>query len=165
LVLASVVIVALTSVGCGDLDGSTGGDSENGSESDTELGIGDKASDGQFTFVVRKIECGIPSIGAGMLKEKAQGEFCLVNVSVKNTGSEAQLMDASSQYLYIGDKQYSASSDAIFALEESQNFFLKEINPGNSVAGVMAFDIPKGGQPDRLELHDSPFSGGVTISL
>jgi Domain of unknown function (DUF4352) len=69
------------------------------------------------------------------------------------------------QYLYIGDKQYSASSDALLAIDESQNFFLQEINPGNSVKGIIVFDIPKGGQPDRLELHDSPFSGGVTVTL
>jgi hypothetical protein len=29
----------------------------------------------------------------------------------------------------------------------------------------MVFDIPVGGQPVRLELHDSPFSGGVTVSI
>jgi hypothetical protein len=74
-------------------------------------------------------------------------------------------MSASSQYLYIGEKQYSTSSDALLDVPESQNFLLEEINPGNSVDGVLVFDIPEGGQPDRLELHDSQFSGGVTVSI
>ena len=86
-------------------------------------------------------------------------------MSVENTGAESQLMDASSQYLFIGDKEYSTSSDALLAVDDSENFFLEEINPGNFVEGVMVFDIPVGGQPDRLELHDSPFSGGVTVSI
>jgi hypothetical protein len=86
-------------------------------------------------------------------------------MKVENTGDEPQFMDASSQYMFIGDKEYSTSSDALLALDDSENFFLEQINPGNSVEGVMVFDIPVGGQPDRLELHDSALSGGVTVSI
>ena len=86
-------------------------------------------------------------------------------MKVENTGDESQLMDSSSQLMFIGDNEYSASGDALFAFDGSENFFLEEINPGNAVDGVMVFDIPKGGQPDRLELHDSPFSGGVTVNI
>ena len=128
-------------------------------------GIGDPASDGQFTFVVQSVECGESSIGSGLFAEDAQGEYCLVNMKVKNTGDVSQMMDSSSQIMFIGNKEYAPSSDAVLALDESENFFLEEINPGNSVEGVMVFDIPKGGKPDRLELHDSLFSGGVTVNI
>ena len=128
-------------------------------------GIGDPASDGQFTFVVQSVECGESSIGSGLFAEDAQGEYCLVNMKVRNTGDVSQMMDSSNQFMFIGKKEYAPSSDAVLALDESENFFLEEINPGNSVEGVMVFDIPKGGKPDRLELHDSLFSGGVTVNI
>jgi hypothetical protein len=33
------------------------------------------------------------------------------------------------------------------------------------VTGVLVFDIPKDGRITSLELHDSPFSGGVTVDV
>ncbi len=167
LVAATALLGILTLGNCGDL-GSTGdGGSDNlvDDEGGGSAAVGDRVSDGQFTFIVKSVKCGKESIGEGMFKEEAQGEYCLVTMTVKNTGNEPQLMDSSSQYLFIGQRKYSASTDALLAIDESQNFFLEEINPGNSVRGVVVFDIPKGAQPDRLELHDSPFSGGVTVTI
>jgi hypothetical protein len=132
---------------------------------DAGAAIGDPVTDGQFTFTVNSVKCGESSIGSGVFAADAQGEYCLVSMKVQNTGGESQFMDSSNQLMFIGDKEYSTSSDALLALDDSENFFLEEINPGNAVEGVMVFDIPKGGQPDRLELHDSLFSGGVTVNI
>jgi hypothetical protein len=33
------------------------------------------------------------------------------------------------------------------------------------VTGTLVFDVPKGTKPSKLELHDSPFSGGVEVQL
>jgi hypothetical protein len=43
--------------------------------------------------------------------------------------------------------------------------FLNQINPGDSVHGKLYFDLPKGDTAVTAQLHDSTFSGGVTISL
>lgn len=40
-----------------------------------------------------------------------------------------------------------------------------DINPGNQVNVKVAFDVPNGTQPSEIELHDSAFSGGVTVRL
>ena len=77
----------------------------------------------------------------------------------------AQLLDSSSQYAYIGDKEYAANGEIVVASKKAQVFFIENINPGNSVEGIVAWDVPEGQEPDRLELHDSPFSGGVTVDL
>jgi hypothetical protein len=37
--------------------------------------------------------------------------------------------------------------------------------PGNSLTGTVVFDIPVDAVPASLELHDSLFSGGVTVTL
>lgn len=50
-------------------------------------------------------------------------------------------------------------------LIEDNEVFLNEINPGNTVKGVLVFDMPKGTTPASIELHDSMLSGGVTVSL
>lgn len=52
----------------------------------------------------------------------------------------------------------------MYANKDSQTF-LETINPGNSVTGVLVFDIAKDGRITSVELHDSSFSGGVTVDV
>jgi hypothetical protein len=53
----------------------------------------------------------------------------------------------------------------VLASPQAEKFFLQEINPGNSVSGIVVFDVLTGQTPDHLELHDSLFSGGVTVNV
>jgi len=40
------------------------------------------------------------------------------------------------------------------------------VNPGNTLTGKLVFDdIPAGAALTKIELHDSPFSGGVAVAL
>ena len=48
---------------------------------------------------------------------------------------------------------------------DGNDVFLNQINPGNTVKGVLVYDMPKGAVPASIELHDSMFSGGATVSL
>ena len=106
------------------------------------------------------------SIGPEVFQEKAQGQFCLITVNVKNIGKEAQMLNDSNQKAYAADgTEYSTDTGAGIAANEDAATFLNEINPGNQVTGVLVFDIPKGVKLDRLELHDSAFSGGITVKL
>lgn len=172
-ILACIIVIAIaaSSAGGGDADtGTTAGEassdtSDDAGDSAETTGIGSPAADGKFTFTVNSFECGEDTIGKGFLKAEAKGEYCIAEVTVENTGDESQLMDGSSQYLYIDDKRYSADSDAIFADKRAEAFFIEEINPGLSVDGIIVWDVPAGSNPDRLELHDSPFSGGVEVNL
>ena len=45
-------------------------------------------------------------------------------------------------------------------IEDSKSF-LEQINPGTTVKGVVAFDIPKTSKITQLQLHDSMFSAGT----
>jgi hypothetical protein len=129
--------------------------------------IGTPVRDGKFEFTVSKVDCGKTRLGDTNFGKDAQGQFCTVNVKVENIGREAQTLDASSQYLYgTGGQRYDADTEAALYLGANQTrTFLEDINPGNSVNGILVFDIPKNVQPTRIELHDSPFSGGVTVEL
>jgi Domain of unknown function (DUF4352) len=128
-------------------------------------GIGDPVRDGKFEFTVQKVDCGKTRIGDQYTNTKAQGQFCLVHLKVENIGKESQLLDGSNQYLYgPGGQRFDADSEAGIYLDDAQTF-LEEINPGNTVNGIVVFDIPKSVEPTKIELHDSAFSGGVTVEL
>lgn len=97
---------------------------------------------------------------------RGQPERQLLNVTVRNIGNQAQTFDASNQYVYNAQNQkYSADSTASGYANPSGSTFLNEINPGNTVTGTVAFDVPRGVAPVTAELHDSAFSGGVKVSL
>lgn len=129
-------------------------------------GIGDVVKDGKFSFKITKVDKGLSQVGEGFNASKAQGQYILVHVTVRNIGDEAQLFDGSSQKL-IDDKgrKYDADTGAAVLSLEDSNAFLKNINPGNSVSGILLFDVSKYFRARAIELHDSPFSGGVEIGL
>jgi hypothetical protein len=135
-------------------------------EKEKTPGLNEPARDGKFEFTVTKVKCGVNKVGSNLLGQQAQGEFCLIDIKVKNIGKEAQLFTDSAQKAFDGKKvEYSPdSSAAIYANGESQ-LLLEEINPGNSAKGKLVFDVPEGTKLTSLELHDSVFSGGVTVNL
>jgi len=120
--------------------------------------------DGKFTFKITKVTERTGRIGTELFGKKPQGKFVLVYVTVTNHGDEAQTFDGSSQKLLAGDKEYSADDEAALYLKSSGSSF-EEINPGNSVRGVLVFDVPKSVQPTAIELHDSFLSDGVKSPL
>jgi len=127
-------------------------------------GIGAKVKDGKFTFKVTKAGPGPKQIGDTYFNHAPQGRFYLVHVAVKNHGDAAQFFTGDAQKLLAGGKEYSADGEAAVYLKDSKSL-LTEINPGNTVKGVIVYDIPKGVKPTVIELHDSPLSGGVKVSL
>ncbi|MFI6453971.1 DUF4352 domain-containing protein [Streptosporangium amethystogenes] len=62
-------------------------------------------------------------------------------------------------------RQYDPDSGAAALGLKNSNAFLNTINPGNAVNGILLFDVPKNFRIKAIELHDSPFSGGVTVAL
>lgn len=128
-------------------------------------GIGTPVADGRLQFTVTNVEAGVPSIGDDLFGVTAQGQYVLVHMTVTNVGDAAQLFDASSQRLLDGQgRTHSADSTAAIYLPGS-NSFLTSINPGNTVDGIVVFDVPTDAIPVSVELHDSPFSGGVTVTV
>jgi len=129
--------------------------------------VGQAANDGKFEFTVTSVECGKASVGANQyLTKTAQGQYCLLNVSVKNIGDQAQSLVSSNQYLLNASGQkYSADDTATLYNAPNGTSWYNDINPGNSVTGAIVFDIPKDQTPATAELHDSAFSGGVKVNL
>jgi hypothetical protein len=172
IVLGAIVLLCVgggnlaAALGGGGSSSATGGSGSGSDTGNAPVGLNQPARDGKFEFVVQSIQCGIPSIGDSVLGKKAQGQFCEVHMTVKNIGNEAQLFDDSNMFAYnAAGQKYDADSEAGIYLGDAGNAFLNNINPGNTVTGIVVFDIPTNQKITKLELHDSAFSGGVIVAV
>jgi hypothetical protein len=159
-------IVLVSALGGGDT-GKGGDNTSSKGKKTVTAKIGEAARDGKFEFVVKGMECGRPSVGTNQyLTKTAQGQYCLLNVTVKNIGDEKQsLFSANQKLLDASNKEYSADDTAtMYAAPDSSSWF-SDINPGNSVEGTIVFDVPKDVTPAIAQLHDSAISGGVKVTL
>ncbi|MEU4621006.1 DUF4352 domain-containing protein [Actinoplanes sp. NPDC023801] len=124
------------------------------------------ATDGKFQFTVTGMKCGVAQVGGQYANEKAQGEFCLIDVTIKNVGTSAETFYDGSQKAYDGaNTEYSVDSGAAIYANEDSSTFLEQINPGNSVEGKLVFDVPKGTKLASVVLHESAFTAGVKVPL
>lgn len=140
---------------------------EEAAKKEETVGIGSPVRDGKFEFTVKSVQCGKASVGTNQYLTKApQGQFCLLNLSVKNIGDEAQSLLSSNQYLLNDSGQkYSADDTATMYNSPNGTTWYNDINPGNSVEGAIVFDVPKDITPTVAQLHDSAFSNGVQVNL
>jgi hypothetical protein len=128
--------------------------------------IGEKATDDSYQFTVTKIRCGVSRIGSSDWGEKAQGQFCLVSLKVKNVGKEPIDFSDENQALFdTKGREYSADDGAWLYLEDNE--ILPEINPGNAIKTTVPFDIPKKAKPDYLLLKAGFWgaSDGVKVQV
>jgi hypothetical protein len=172
--VVGLLLTAAVALGCG---AANGGDNATGSGTSASSGksetktpktakIGQPARDGKFEFTVQKVKCGVNEVGPSGFGQHAQGQFCLITLKVANIGKEAQSFSDSDQKAFSSDgTQFSSDSGAAIYVNKDADTLFNQINPGNNITGVIVFDIPKAAKLTKLELHDSPFSGGVTVQL
>jgi hypothetical protein len=91
--------------------GSASKDSEPPAEETYE--IGEKATDDDYQFTVTRIKCGVSRVGDSYFGEKAQGQFCLVSLRVKNVGNDAiHFSDENQTLIDTKGKNYSPDDEA-----------------------------------------------------
>jgi archaellum component FlaG (FlaF/FlaG flagellin family) len=134
---------------------------------DTPAAMNTPVRDGKFEFVVTEVQPGLAEVGDNpYLNKKAQGQFVIVSMTVKNIGDEPQSFDPSSQKVFDSDgRSFQTDTAAQIALGGSDIPVWDNINPGNSVDVKVVYDMPQGAVPTSMELHDSMSSGGVKVSL
>ncbi|GAB6466597.1 hypothetical protein bcgnr5373_47500 [Bacillus cereus] len=104
----------------------------------------------------------IDSVGSEYLKEKAQGVFKVVEVSITNNQKDAITVDANSFKLMDNqDREFKYSTQAQTAYDigngGKSDFFLKQLNPGLTQTGKIIFDVPADAQGLVLKAR-----GGMT---
>lgn len=124
--------------------------------------VGQPVRDGDLEFVVRGHTCGRTAY-SGI---KPLGIYCEVRVEIRNVGKESQLFAESSQTAYdVEGRKYTSDTAAAIYANESNQVWLRDINPGQKATGLVIFDVPVGTRLDRIELHDSILSRGVVVKL
>ncbi|MGW4469652.1 DUF4352 domain-containing protein [Nonomuraea sp. NPDC004354] len=141
------------------------GDAKRTSTSKASAGaVGELVQDGDLAFTVIKTERA-DRVGSLRFGEEAQGVFLLVHLRVTNMGDKAESFFGSRQKLIDqAGREYEASTKAAIYLRDSNSLYEK-INPGNTVEGVVVFDIPTSATPTLVELHSSSFSRGAKVKL
>ena len=129
-------------------------------------GFGDAVRDGKFEFVVSRVDCSKTSLGIKPLDRKAQGKYCMLDLSVKNIADKPQLFLGSAQQAFdAAGTKFTDDEIAGFYANRDTKTFLKKIDPGDKVVGKLVFDVPKSTKLITVELHDSFFSGGARVTL
>ena len=125
--------------------------------------VGQPVRDGNFEFVVSGIERAplVADPEFPDLQKTAAGEYVFVKMKVTNVGTEPQTFFASFNTLSDGTTDYQADDEAWIYLGNT----LADLNPGDSIDTAVVFDVPVGTDPQSVELHDGPFSEGVTVGL
>jgi Domain of unknown function (DUF4352) len=129
-------------------------------------GIGTRVRDGTFEFVVTGVEHPGRTF-AGKVGETltAKGEFVIVRVDVTNVGSQEQRLGCSCQVLFSEKGQKITPSPAILRTKDALKY-VAYISPGDTVKGAaVLFDVPPGTTLRSIELHASPSSPGVKVTL
>ncbi|BBH65327.1 hypothetical protein ACTI_20120 [Actinoplanes sp. OR16] len=124
------------------------------------------ATAGHFAFAVNGVRCGLDAVGPDGMQQRANGNFCLLDVSVKNTGSEPELFDSGSQRVYDANGvAYAAAEQAAVFLNDRNPTLLNEIPPGVEVTGVLPFDVPVDVELVEVSVHGALSTPGVRITL
>lgn len=108
-------------------------------EAPKTFSIGEEVKVGDVTFKVNGTETA-QNVG-GEYGENAKGTYLIVNVTVRNDGSEAITTDSSFFKLKAGGKTYEAETLATLYANDSSDFFYQSINPDIELTGSIAFDV------------------------
>jgi hypothetical protein len=96
---------------------------------------------------------------------KPRGKWIIVNLTVANTGNEPQSFFVQNQKLFDEQgREYAADTMAALSMNGDDAMII-DMNPGFSAKVMVPFDVPTGTDPESVELHDSAFSGGVTVHV
>jgi len=98
---------------------------------------------------------------------KAQGQFCLVSLTVKDTSNEGHSFGRNNAMAYdaAGTAYRPDFDDFDFDLDARVDFFEAPVQPGGTITGIIVFDIPKGVTIDRLTIDESLLPGAATIKF
>jgi hypothetical protein len=114
--------------------------------------------DGAFTFRVIDVRCGL-DMADGWPFPPTKGEFCVVDVEVRNVGGGGVTLFVSNQQTLVDQngERYQAGTWV--------GFFDQPLSDGESVTRHLVFDVPEGTEPTRVILRDSADDNGVTIPI
>lgn len=124
-----------------------------------------RGRDGDLRFAVNALQCGLENVVTAETTLPADGQFCLVDVDVTNTGQASVEWPLECQFLGLPEGQRLPPREEATLLDPgSQAAFGGPLEPGKRYAEVgLIFDIPVEASPSTVELHASCDSGGLVL--
>ncbi|MFB9234953.1 DUF4352 domain-containing protein [Plantactinospora siamensis] len=128
--------------------------------------LGQPVRDGDLEFRVDRVRCGVSQVGDPIVNQTAVGQFCVVDLEVRNlSGGPVLLRDDRQQAYGRRDRRYPPDSDASILANIDQPVFLADIDPGQLVTGAIVYDLPANDRIVRLRLHGSASSKGALVRV
>ena len=167
-----IIIIAAASGGGSSTDDSSGGSddsSKNSATVATTYALKEEAPAGDLMFTANSM-AKKQTVGSGYFAKTSQsGTYLVINMTVENNGSDTITID-SSLFTVTEDegREFSHSNDGQSALitNGTNNFFLKQVQPGLSATGDIVFEVPEDATGLQLIVKPSIFSTKkATINL
>lgn len=115
---------------------------------DGTVALGQSVTNGDgVTFTLDAVECGLTSTGADFFDETPTGEFCRLDYTVANDGTESVSLLAADVTAESGAISYEAD-DATGRFGE--DYFTTDVNPGLAVPCIVFVDVPVGTAVDTI---------------
>jgi len=134
---------------------------------------GQEMRSGPFGFTVTQVECVGQQVGTPPSTRVAQGRFCLLYLTLRNTGDRPELFSGTSQFVVDSSaKRYNPGVMESGPLPPPlvlgagvREITSVRVNPGGEVRGVLIFDMPSTAKPAEFEFHSAPRTIGVQVRL
>ena len=128
-------------------------------------GTGQVGRDGDLQFTVTGVDCSKTSVGTPPLTKKATGVFCLVSITIANSGTtDADLNPFFQEATDSAGKTHFPDLAALVFMDDTDSF-TDPIPAGGTATGVLPFDVQTGSTLTSIELHEAFNSAGAKISL
>jgi len=139
---------------------------EQPTEEPAQYGIGDTVPAGKFDYTVNGLSS-TNQLGEEPFSMTTEGEFLLVNVTIKNNDTEGRVMDTTMFTLRDSQgNEYDADPSAFMYLDSQESFFLDNVNPGLARTGDIVFEVPAGLTGLSLEVDSGVlFAAGESVVI
>jgi hypothetical protein len=136
------------------------------SDRPTMAAVGQPGRDGSLQFTAEKVTCGVGQVGPPDDYVTPTGQFCVVELKIRNVGTGPAIFSDALQEAYAPNgNRFSTDSEAILYANPDPTIFLTDINPGIALTADIVYDIPVGERIARLKLHSTPDTHGVLINV
>jgi hypothetical protein len=136
------------------------------SDRPTTAAVGQPGRDGSLQFTAEQVTCGVDQVGPPDDFVTPTGQFCVVELKIRNVGTGPAIFTDALQEAYAPNgNRFSTDSEAILYANPDPTIFLTDINPGIALTADIVYDIPVGERIARLKLHSNPDTRGVVINV
>lgn len=144
--------------------------SSEATEEEKTFAVGDVVTVGDLDYTVNSVET-TKSVGPSAFPTEAQDTFLVIDLTVKNNGNEAIMIDTSNFKLIDGEKSFDADgSGSISANQDAEGnstgFFLENLNPDVELQGKVVFDVTEAqanSETVQLGITENMFSEDYTL--